>query len=195
MATHSSILAWKIPWTEKPCRLQSTSHPESDITEHVCNLVHINHVLILTYPHFIIMNFCFQMKKKKWTKEIFIEHLTCIWVCSVWEVQCEWNKMTCTIWKTHKWCKPKNHKTAGWLQLTLPSKLEGLLEKEISRRRDSALLNSTIHNFFWGFKVGLDWWRQERGELLLLKSHPRMVGPTHTTLLLALTCNRHSLHI
>ena len=24
MATHSSILAWKIPWTEEPCRLQST---------------------------------------------------------------------------------------------------------------------------------------------------------------------------
>ena len=23
MATHSSILAWKIPWTEKPDRLQS----------------------------------------------------------------------------------------------------------------------------------------------------------------------------
>ena len=22
MATHSSILAWRIPWTEKPCRLQ-----------------------------------------------------------------------------------------------------------------------------------------------------------------------------
>ena len=24
MVTHSSILAWKIPWTEKPGRLQST---------------------------------------------------------------------------------------------------------------------------------------------------------------------------
>ena len=24
MATHSSILAWRIPWTEEPCRLQST---------------------------------------------------------------------------------------------------------------------------------------------------------------------------
>ena len=24
MATHSSILAWKIPWTEEPERLQST---------------------------------------------------------------------------------------------------------------------------------------------------------------------------
>ena len=23
MATYSSTLAWKIPWTEKPCRLQS----------------------------------------------------------------------------------------------------------------------------------------------------------------------------
>ena len=23
-ATHSSILAWKIPWTEEPCELQST---------------------------------------------------------------------------------------------------------------------------------------------------------------------------
>ena len=24
MATHSSILAWRIPWTEKPSKLQST---------------------------------------------------------------------------------------------------------------------------------------------------------------------------
>ena len=24
MATHSSTLAWKIPWTEEPCKLQST---------------------------------------------------------------------------------------------------------------------------------------------------------------------------
>ena len=23
MATHSSTLAWKIPWTEEPCKLQS----------------------------------------------------------------------------------------------------------------------------------------------------------------------------
>ena len=23
MATHSSILAWRIPWTEEPCELQS----------------------------------------------------------------------------------------------------------------------------------------------------------------------------
>ena len=29
MATHSSILAWKIPWAEKPCGLQSMELPKS----------------------------------------------------------------------------------------------------------------------------------------------------------------------
>ena len=35
MATHSSILAWRIPWTEKPSGL----HKESDMTE---QLTHTN---------------------------------------------------------------------------------------------------------------------------------------------------------
>ena len=38
MATHSSILAWKIPWTEKPCRLQSMGCKESDTTERLHSL-------------------------------------------------------------------------------------------------------------------------------------------------------------
>ena len=33
MATHSSILAWKIPWMEESGGLQSTGHKESDTTE------------------------------------------------------------------------------------------------------------------------------------------------------------------
>ena len=32
MASHTSILAWKIPWTEEPGGLQSMG-PESDMTE------------------------------------------------------------------------------------------------------------------------------------------------------------------
>ena len=32
MATHSSILAWRIPWTEEPSRLQSMGSQESDMT-------------------------------------------------------------------------------------------------------------------------------------------------------------------
>ena len=33
MATHSSILAWRIPRTEEPGELQSTGSPESDMAE------------------------------------------------------------------------------------------------------------------------------------------------------------------
>ena len=33
MATHSSILSWRIPWTEEPGGLQSMGHKESDMTE------------------------------------------------------------------------------------------------------------------------------------------------------------------
>ena len=33
MATHCSILAWKIPWAEQPGRLQSMGLQESDTTE------------------------------------------------------------------------------------------------------------------------------------------------------------------
>ena len=33
MATHSSILAWRIPWTEEPGGLQATGSQESDTTE------------------------------------------------------------------------------------------------------------------------------------------------------------------
>ena len=36
-ATHSSILAWKIPWTEEPGRLQSMGSQESDMTVHADN--------------------------------------------------------------------------------------------------------------------------------------------------------------
>ena len=38
MATHSSILAWKIPWTEEPGRLQSMGL-QSDTTERLSTCV------------------------------------------------------------------------------------------------------------------------------------------------------------
>ena len=38
MATHSSILAWQILWTEEPEGLQSMGHKELDMTEHTCRV-------------------------------------------------------------------------------------------------------------------------------------------------------------
>ena len=38
MATHSTILAWRIPWTEEPGRLQSMGLQELDTTERLTQL-------------------------------------------------------------------------------------------------------------------------------------------------------------
>ena len=52
MATHSRILAWRIPWIEQPGGLQSIGHKESDMTEHAhTSLLFITErLLLLNYP-------------------------------------------------------------------------------------------------------------------------------------------------
>ena len=52
MATHSSTLAWKIPWTEEPGRLQSTGSQESDTTERL-------HFLFTIPFSMLPFHFCF----------------------------------------------------------------------------------------------------------------------------------------
>ena len=42
MATHSSVLAWRIPWTEEVGGLQSVGHKESDTTEQL----HFHYILL-----------------------------------------------------------------------------------------------------------------------------------------------------
>ena len=41
MATHSGILAWRIPWTEEPGRLQSMRLQRVDTTEHTPPTIYI----------------------------------------------------------------------------------------------------------------------------------------------------------
>ena len=41
MTTHFSILAWVIPWTEEPARLQSMGLQESDTTSGINNKIEI----------------------------------------------------------------------------------------------------------------------------------------------------------
>ena len=59
MATHSSILAWKIPWTEEPGGLQSIGLKESDTTEREPPQPCISSVC------FTLGMLCFLKKKKK----------------------------------------------------------------------------------------------------------------------------------
>ena len=42
MATHSSSLAYKNPWTEAPCRLQFMGVAESDMTEQLHLNLYLN---------------------------------------------------------------------------------------------------------------------------------------------------------
>ena len=56
MATHFSILAWKIPWAEEPGGLQPWGQKESDTTERLST--HAWHSLRdhgSTTPHFILI--------------------------------------------------------------------------------------------------------------------------------------------
>ena len=46
MATHFSILAWRIPWTEEPGSLQSIDCKELDMTEHA----HTSRFVIAFFP-------------------------------------------------------------------------------------------------------------------------------------------------
>ena len=41
MATHSCILAWKIPWTEEPVGCSPQGHKESDTTERLHSLTYL----------------------------------------------------------------------------------------------------------------------------------------------------------
>ena len=43
LVTHSSTLAWRIPWTEEPGALQSMGHKESDTAETTKHALTISH--------------------------------------------------------------------------------------------------------------------------------------------------------
>ena len=45
MATHSSILAWRIPWIEEPSGPQAMGHKESDTTEQLTLFLYRYHYL------------------------------------------------------------------------------------------------------------------------------------------------------
>ena len=50
MAAHSSILAWRIPRTEEPARLQSMASQESDTTEQLTHRYTQDNLIPLHLP-------------------------------------------------------------------------------------------------------------------------------------------------
>ena len=81
MATHSTILAWEILWTEESGGLQSKGCKELDITEHACTIDHMTLICLFTYNWAqpdtqIARKFKFVMRKSwkmsLWTVRVFI---------------------------------------------------------------------------------------------------------------------------
>ena len=64
MATHSSILAWRIPWTEEPGGLHSWGRKESDTTEQLSTAQHS--ICVYTFVH-VCINKCTCMYTCLWT--------------------------------------------------------------------------------------------------------------------------------
>ena len=75
MATHSSILAWRIPWTEEPCGLQSMRSQRVGCN---CYIWHLNDITkmfhTLKFGDFLILHYiencCFPKKMPKTTVHV-----------------------------------------------------------------------------------------------------------------------------
>ena len=63
MATHSSILAWRIPWTEESAGLQSMGRKESDTTEWLTHTLqgHADIFLLSASGRFIALHLIFKI--------------------------------------------------------------------------------------------------------------------------------------
>ena len=50
MATHSSVPAWRLPWTQEPARLQSVGLQRFDVTEHAYRgMKELNRMVVILF--------------------------------------------------------------------------------------------------------------------------------------------------
>ena len=62
MVTHSSILAWRIPWTDEPGRLQSMGCKELDVIEQLTLTLLPSYPASGTLTQFYLTSFCENLK-------------------------------------------------------------------------------------------------------------------------------------
>ena len=81
MTTHSTILAWRIPWTEEPGRLQSMWSIRKVLgIKHTHNAIHTGSTLMATLPSQIV-------SLKAITLEMKLQHM-CFQLSSVQSFSC-----------------------------------------------------------------------------------------------------------
>ena len=98
MATHSSILAWRILWSEEPGRPQSMGHKESDRIEWLSTHMAIKILPTVKKKNLQLLQF--------WPLIfVFINFLICIfWLRDMWDLSSLTRDPTCTPWmRSSEW--------------------------------------------------------------------------------------------
>ena len=75
MATHSSILALRIPWTEEPGGVQSMGHKELDMTEVT---EHSTHALHIPERQLILLNERWAWEQYAWVSILYLPFFGCM---------------------------------------------------------------------------------------------------------------------
>ena len=95
MATHSSIFAWRIPWTEEPGRLQSTGLQESDTTE--CAHTHTH-----THTDMINLGFLRSFSKFPMCQMVLLQFNLAMILLLKYVYFSTFNEIWCRVWNTCK---------------------------------------------------------------------------------------------
>ena len=133
MATHSSILAWKIPWTEKLSGQQSMGSQESDTTQQLNHhlSVQLREISLIIFFFFIIYFIIFFYQFPLLSLNIVI-HFPCQWplpLCHLDHYATDWMLWKC--WKTALLCNCNVLVPFCW---HLP--LKHLTNKQVEKTRD-----------------------------------------------------------
>ena len=102
MATHASILAWRIPWTEETGGLQSMGLQESNMTS---RLNHHHHG-VMECSNFILLHVVVQFSQHHFLK--LLSFLHCIFLTPLTQIQIRSVAQSCPTL-----CDPMNHSMPG----------------------------------------------------------------------------------
>ena len=84
MATHSSILAWRIPWTEELGGLQSTGRKKSDTTERLHFHFHLNGLVVFSTFFNFSLNFAIRSSWSELQSAPVLVFADCIELLHFW---------------------------------------------------------------------------------------------------------------
>ena len=137
MATHSSILAWEIPWTEESGRIQSMGPQESDMTQQLNHHHHIQIyvcvcmcvciymcvcVCVCVYIYIWLTHFDIQQKLTLYCKATILQLKTNQKLCPQSSHTCDLSQVF--IWKRLlKYCSTGKLKRQRMYRLTINVKL------------------------------------------------------------------------